>query len=131
LDNHKKEGEDLRGAIPIIVCCLLTVCGQVLLKVGLMKNGGFMLTKFNLAQNVVNLLLSPIIILGIFVYVIATVIFMYLLNNYELTQFYPWTAMTYVFAFIAGVMIFKESIEVNKIIGTIVIIFGILIISRS
>lgn len=121
----------MREIAAIIGCCFLTVCGQLCLKIGLSRSGGFWLSQLSPLKNIVNWLSSPMILLGLAIYVGATVIFMYLLDRFELTYFYPWTAITYVFAFFAGVAIFRESLDVHKILGVIIIIIGVVVISRS
>ncbi len=121
----------MKGILIIFLCCFLTVCGQVCLKIGLYKNTGFWLPHQSFFKNITNWITSPIILFGVFTYLIATVMFMYLLDRYELTYFYPWTALTYIFAFLAGIIIFNEPTSMQRILGTIIIVIGVIVISRS
>ncbi len=107
------------------------MCGQVFLKYGLSKNGGFWLPQLSFLENMCQLLSTPTIIIGIFLYLAVTPAFMYLLDHFELSYFYPWTAIMYVFAFIAAVVIFKETLNPARLAGSIIIVVGVIVISRS
>jgi multidrug transporter EmrE-like cation transporter len=121
----------MKEILIIITCSFLTVCGQICLKTGLAKNGGFWLPHVSPLQNIVKWLTSPIMLAGLLIYLSATILFMYLLNHFDLTYFYPWTAITYVFAFLAGTIIFKEHASPQKILGTVIIIIGVIVISKG
>jgi drug/metabolite transporter (DMT)-like permease len=71
---------------------------------------------------------NPYLVSGVVVYGVATIFFVYLLSRYELSYFYPLTASTYIFAFLAGVYFFNEQVTISKIAGMLVIFFGIVII---
>lgn len=121
----------MREIIAIISCCFLTVCGQICLKIGLSQSGGFWQTQLSPLKNIENWLSSPMILLGLAIYVGATVIFMYLLDRFELTYFYPWTAIMYVFAFLAGILIFQEPVIIHRMIGTLIVITGVIVIASG
>ncbi len=115
----------------IILFCILNVSAQVCVKKGLLINGGFWLPQISLLENIINWMTSSIIILGIFIYIISTFIFMYLIDRLDFTYFYPWTSLTYIFAFIAGILIFKEKVSVQGVLGTTIILIGVVILSKS
>ena len=115
----------------IIGCCFFGICGQVFLKVGFLNNGGFWLSELSVLNNFSRWLINPIIIIGIFICGTTAFVSMYLLDRFELSYLYPWSGLVYVFAFIAGVLIFGEQVRYSRIIGTVVILIGIIIIAKT
>ena len=113
----------------IILLCFLTVCGQICIKLGLSANGGFWFVNIAFWQNITKWLLSPLLVIGFLIYGIATILFMYLINKLQLNYFYPLTSITYIMAFLAGHFIFQESVSFSKIIGTLIIIVGVIFIT--
>jgi len=54
-----------------------------------------------------------------------------MLSNFKLSAIIPITSLTYIFNIIAAVLIFKENINIMQATGTVVIIIGLLILSRA
>jgi drug/metabolite transporter (DMT)-like permease len=102
---------------------LLLVVGQVVWKIGLEKVGGLG------AHNALQVLFSPLILLGIAIYGVATVVWLYVLSRLPLSLAYPLQSLAYVFALLIAFFLFKEGIPVNRWIGAAVILAGITVMS--
>lgn len=107
-----------------IINVLLLVTGQALWKIGLGKVGG---VRFDTAFS---LLMSPYIIVGLFLYALATVVWFILLSKADLSTVYPMQSFAYVLGVIVGWQLFHETISVTKWIGSVVIIVGIVLVSK-
>jgi drug/metabolite transporter (DMT)-like permease len=107
----------------LLLNILLLVTGQIVWKIGLDKAGGFHL------QNAVHVLLSPLILLGIFIYGVATVIWLYVLSRLPISVAYPLQSFAYALALLVAFLVFKETIPLNRWIGAAVILTGITILS--
>ena len=103
--------------------------GQVLAKYALQISGGLWKENLGIASNLAQWVLNPYLVIGCILYGIAAIFFVYLLDRYELSYFYPLTASTYIFAFLAGIYLFQEQVTLTKVVGIIVICLGIIIIS--
>ncbi|WP_154663549.1 EamA family transporter [Neobacillus dielmonensis] len=106
-----------------IVCLVL---GQTAWKYGLENvqlHGGVI-------QKFFQIVFSPLILLGFGLYIIATVIWMYLLSKLPLSFLYPLQSLAYVLALFISLFIFKEQIPMTRWIGTGVIMFGVYLIVR-
>jgi drug/metabolite transporter (DMT)-like permease len=68
------------------------------------------------------------LIIGISLYLISTVAYIYLLGTYELSILYPLTSLTYIWVMILSKIYLNEKINNTKIISIILIIMGIIII---
>jgi drug/metabolite transporter (DMT)-like permease len=110
---------------------LLITLGQVLWKIAIDKNGGLINCNYTIAQNILNIFGSPYMLLGLLIYALATLFWMYLLGKYEYSYIYPMFSLTYVFSFVFAIFLFDENINLQKWLGVIVIIIGIFIISKS
>ncbi|MCM2535975.1 EamA family transporter [Neobacillus pocheonensis] len=106
-----------------IICLVL---GQTSWKVGLGKihlHGNFLEKLFQIA-------FSPLILLGFVLYIIATVIWMYLLSKLPLSFLYPLQSVAYVLALFVAYFLFKEQIPITRWIGTGVILLGVFLVVK-
>lgn len=110
----------------LFINIIMLVSGQVLWKIGVSK------MQFQLSlKGVIEAVLNPYILCGGIIYVLATIIWLYLLSKAEISKIYPLQSLCYVFGAIAGVIIFKECFTLNKIFGLILILSGaVLIVSK-
>jgi drug/metabolite transporter (DMT)-like permease len=113
----------------VTLCSLMVTGGQVLLKYALQTSDGLWKENLGVISNLIQWVLNPYLVVGFIVYGLATVLFVYLIGRYELSYFYPLTASTYIFTFLAGVYLFHEQITLSKVAGAIVIFIGVVIIS--
>jgi len=103
---------------------ILLVLGQTVWKIGTEK---IAITGIN---SVINLILSPWIILGGLFYVVATAIWIFLLSKLPLSLIYPLQSIVYVFALIIAMVVFKEVIPITRWIGVIVILIGVFLVTK-
>ena len=112
--------------LPTTVACALNAFANVLWKLQFQKQP----LSFKL-DTLVSLMINPYILFGISFYVLSMLIFFYLLSNYALSMIIPLTAMTYLFNMLLAFIVFKESFDMYKIIGIIIIVCGIIVLSKS
>ncbi|GLC87881.1 EamA family transporter [Lysinibacillus piscis] len=103
---------------------LLLVAGQTLWKIGAEK------IEITGVKSIINAILSPWIIGGGILYVIATVIWLYLLSKLPLSLIYPLQSVAYIIALLIAVIIFKEVIPITRWVGVGVILFGVYLITK-
>jgi len=114
-----------------VLTTVLIALAQVLWKIGLDKIGGFYLPESSIFENIVRVAFSVYIISGILLYVIATVIFLFLLNKYPISLIVPLSSISFIFTMIAGIVIFKEQVNYINWIGAIVILIGVFLITKK
>lgn len=61
----------------------------------------------------------------------STVLWMYILKHFPLSESYPLTSLAYVFGLIAAIMIFHESAGTQKWIGVVLILLGAFFLTRK
>lgn len=99
----------------------LTIFGQVLWKLGLMKPSGYSLKLFY----------NPLILSGVMVYGMSTVLWLFILSKVPFSVAYPLNSFAYVLSVLVGFFIFKESLSIQKLIGILLIIGGVVFITKA
>ncbi len=78
-----------------------------------------------------HLLLNPWIISSILATFFAGVSWILTMSRFEISYAYPWVSLNFVLMLILGVLIFNESFNTTKLIGTLLIMAGIVVIARN
>lgn len=111
----------------------LAVYGLLLLNILLLSGGQIIWKKaINSMEGgltLLNVLTSPGVYIGGFMYVIATGIWFVILNNLKLSVAYPLQSFAYVIGIVAAWLIFSETIPVTRWAGAAVILLGVWLIS--
>lgn len=111
----------------ILISVVFAIGGQLVLKAGMNRIGSSMLG----AGFVRQLILSPMVIIGLLVYGIGVIFWLLALSNFELSYVYPFASLSYIGIIIGSVLLFKERINALRVIGIALIIAGVLITSQS
>jgi len=109
--------------ILLIINVLLLLTGQTVWKIGLDKLGGLRM------DNLVQVLYSPLILLGIVIYGIATVLWLAVLSRLPLSIAYPLQSLAFVLGLAVAFFLFHEVVPLNRWIGALIIICGIAVLS--
>jgi uncharacterized membrane protein len=111
----------------IIVGVIFAALGQVSWKLGMTQAG--QLSTLNLAS-LSAALLNPLVLPGFIMYGLSTIFWLIALSKKDLSYVYPFISLTYILVLLLSNLLLKESIGVNKVIGTLIIIIGLMIITR-
>ena len=84
--------------------------------------------KFALAFS---MFLNPYIIISLTLTLLSGVTWMIAMTKFEISYAYPFTILGLVFVTIFSVMLFGESVNIYKIGGIILIVFGVIVISKG
>lgn len=104
-----------KAIILIIICTVLTSLAQILFKFG---SDSFSFNPFLLVQNY-------FVIFGFLCYAFGALLFILALKEGDLSTLYPFFATSYIWVMILSFLIFGEIITSFKIIGILLIIFGV------
>jgi drug/metabolite transporter (DMT)-like permease len=67
---------------------------------------------------------NPFLWIGLVLGVINMLVWVFSLNQFDLSYAYPFLSVSYITVILCGKFIFKEHLDKNKIIGVLFIIFG-------
>jgi len=77
------------------------------------------------------LLINPWILSSILATFFAGVSWMLAMSRFEISYAYPWISINFVLILILGVLLFNESLSGAKLLGTFLIVAGIVLIARN
>jgi len=117
--------------IIIIFSVFVSSFAHIFLKKGMSSFGSLHEQELSLYPLVLNVALNPWVIGGISLHVVALVIWLTALSRVEISFAYPFLALGYVLVGIMAWAWLGESITIQKVMGTLIIIFGLIVISRS
>jgi multidrug transporter EmrE-like cation transporter len=115
----------------IVTSILLGAFGQLSMKKGMAELGAMSVGLSTLTGNIVKILSSPFVLLGLFLYVVSTFFWLAVLSRVELSYAYPMISVGYVVVFILSWLLLQERLPLIRIIGLALICIGVLVVSRS
>ncbi len=119
------------AVIYILISVLGGAVGQVLLKRGMGSMGPLTLSLEQMPSILLRVGTNPFVIAGLSLYVGATLFWLMALSRVDLSFAYPFASLSYVVMLAASWQLFNEDISLLRLMGTAVIVFGVLLISRS
>jgi drug/metabolite transporter (DMT)-like permease len=138
--------ELVKSIILIIISVSLGITGQICIKMGVtpsviqiewlkhLAGGNKSEPDKKVGSNIFsNLLifLRPFVILGLVFYAVSAVIWLMVLSRTELSFAYPMVAMGYIMVFLISWWLFRDSINLIRIIGLVLIFVGVILIANS
>ena len=112
--------------ILITIYLSLSAAGLILFKLG--STAVKLQLTYSIHQLSINV--GTLSLIGLVCYLMSFILYMGIITKYDLTRIYPVTAgAVYIFVFIGSIIFLHEPISINKIIGSITILFGIVMIN--
>lgn len=113
----------------------LLICFQVLLNTSaqLILKYGAKLVDFSrpISEIFVSMLSNGYVWCGGFIFVFSFILWIYLLNQFELSFLYPFNNFTLVLAALGGYFFFAEVLSFYRIFGIILISIGVFFVAKS
>ena len=119
------------GYFYIFGTIFFTVYGQIVLKWRLNNIGSLPEGFTDKVIFLFKLLFDPWIFSGFFAAFIASFFWMAAMTKFEISYAYPFMSSAFVLVFILSVILFNETVTLQKIIGLSLIVIGIIVTSRS
>ena len=105
-----------------------TVYGQIILKWRMDLYPELPENLFQKAYYLTKIIFSdPYVFSGFFSAFLASICWLAVLTKYELSYAYPFMIMSFVLIFLSSVLMFNETISINKVIGLSFIVMGVFI----
>ncbi len=112
------------------VSIVLTVAGQVLFKMGMTGVSFEGMTPFAIGQTVFLRLFHHWILLGILSFALGTIAWLMVLTRMDISVAYPLGSLGYVLTFAVGIIALHEPFSVERLIGVLLIMSGVIFILR-
>ena len=111
-----------KGAFFILITVSFTICGQILMKKGMLQNGTITFKDFTR---------NYLLLIGGSCYIAGFISWLNVLKILPLSIAYPSSSIAYVGVILASAIFLSEPITLFKIIGISLICLGVFFISRS
>lgn len=121
-----------KSLILILIAISIAVCGQLTLKKTMSEVGVIEVsTQVNYIDKAKTVLKQPLLYVGGCLYVLGMVVWLVVLSRVDLSFAYPMLSVSYVLIMVISAYMFHEPITLNRVIGTFLIIGGVIFITRS
>jgi multidrug transporter EmrE-like cation transporter len=77
------------------------------------------------------MLMSPLVLLGLALYGIGTVLWLFALRQLDLSLAYPFVAMSFVMVAASGMVFLGEPVQPTRLFGLGLIVLGLLVMARG
>lgn len=108
---------------------LLAVTGQLMMKKGMMMIGAFSLSQLH--TKIIPMFLNPFVFFGFACFGLSSIFWLVVLSRFEISLVYPIVSLAYILVALASMVFFKESVTLMRWLGILVIVAGVVLISRS
>jgi multidrug transporter EmrE-like cation transporter len=115
----------------VLTGVLLNACAQLLLKAGTNAVGHFEFTLASAWRVAPKLMFEPHILGGLTCYAISVVVWIGALSRTEVSIAYPMLSIGYIVNAVAAWYLFSEALTPTRIAGIVVIIGGVILITRG
>lgn len=115
--------------LAVIAVCIGSV-GQIILKVGTNNYPGSISSDFYSSFfSFLKIVFFPQIFIGLSCYAISALLWIIVLSNLEVSKAYPILGLSYIFVLLLSFFFLGESLTLTKILGSFLILFGVMLIS--
>jgi multidrug transporter EmrE-like cation transporter len=116
----------------VLISALLTACGNLMLRNGLVRAGGLSTGNDGVVGLMFRLAKQWTFVLGFVGYAIAALIWFRILSIAEVSSSYPiQVGLTFAVVTVGAVLLFRESISLVKLAGIAVILAGIVLVAAG
>ncbi|OQX83235.1 MAG: hypothetical protein B6D63_06550 [Candidatus Latescibacteria bacterium 4484_7] len=120
----------LKNLFLIVLTVIINTTGQFVIKTGVNKIGRISFTN-EFVPTIYRALTNWVIISGFGIYFISAILWITILSRTQLSWAFPILSLSYVITVLISPIFLNESFSVQRLIGTLVIVFGVYLISRT
>jgi drug/metabolite transporter (DMT)-like permease len=122
--------KSLNTHIILFIGIILAGLSQIIVRWQMSKVSDFPEPIFQRLLFFITLLFKPWILVAAVVTVFSAICWMITLMKFELSYAYPWTSLLYLYMLVAGYFLFGDVITAKKILGSLVIVLGVVLVAR-
>jgi len=107
------------------------VTGQLLLKTTVLRLDGVDFMKGPFAATFVKLITSPLFLFAMFIYATSMILYLMAISTIDISMGFPMVSLNYAIILVCSKMFFKENVTPLRWMGVLLIITGVVLVSRS
>jgi len=121
----------MSGHLFIAITVILNATSQLLLKYGVEQTTASLdsvKTTFSVGLTVFT---NPFVLLGLFTMTISMATHLVALSKFDVGYVFPFLSFAYIIVAVAGVMLFKEEINIYRVAGIAIITIGVIVLAQG
>lgn len=115
----------------ILLTVTLSACAQLALKLGVATPRMATAFQGSIPDALVAASMSPLIWLGLFIYGVSVAMWLWVLSKVDLSVAYPFVGVSFLVTMAFGALILNEVVTPVRLIGTLLITAGCVLVARS
>jgi multidrug transporter EmrE-like cation transporter len=119
------------GILFVVATIIFTVYGQLVIKWQMNQVGPLPYSAHDKICFLLSMFLRPWILTGFAAAFLASLAWMAAMTKFKLSEAYPFTSLAFVLVMLLSYAFFGEELTLNKVIGTSLVIAGLLVIVRT
>ncbi|MCK4410412.1 MAG: EamA family transporter [Candidatus Eisenbacteria sp.] len=119
----------MKGIPLILLAVALGATGQIIMKRGMQIYGE--VSAASVWGQLIPILKTPQVAIGFICYAVSAVLWIAVVSNVDLSLAYPMVSAAYVIVFVASWLFLGEQISALRLVGLLIIVAGVVVISRS
>jgi multidrug transporter EmrE-like cation transporter len=123
----------LRLFLLIFTSVAMSACAQLLLKIGATRASAVseQVANASTAGNLTQMLLSPFVWMGLLLYGIGTLVWLFVLAKVPLSVAYPFVGAGFILTALLGVFVLQETMTPTRGLGILLIVAGCTLVART
>lgn len=115
----------------LFIGIILNALASLFIKAGMNKIGEFSFSLGSLSHIAFKVAISPFFLLGLACYVVSLLIWVLVLSRLEVSMAYPMVSIGYVINAVLAYVWLGEDLSLVRVLGIVVICFGVVLITRN
>ena len=115
----------------ILLTVSFSAIGQLVLKIGVSTESVTKAMQGNVTDIAVAMVFSPLIWVGLFIYGVCIIAWLWVLTKVELSVAYPFIGISFVITMLFSYYLLGENVNITRIFGTLLIAMGCILVART
>ena len=116
----------------VITCVTIGALAQLAMKIGMSGPVVQATLASGVGANIVwTIMRSPLVIGGLFAYVIGAGLWLLVLSKADLSLVFPFTGLGFILTMLFGWLFLNENVGFDRMMGTLIIAFGAYLVAKS
>ncbi|MCW5881660.1 MAG: EamA family transporter [Anaerolineae bacterium] len=117
--------------VALLIAISFSVCGEMLLKVGMNQVGNLDLTGMHAIPTLIRAFTTPAVLIGFILIFGGSLFWLSVLSKAHLSWAYPMLSMSYILVVFLSAWLLNEPVTAWRIAGVLTIIAGVFMVYRS
>jgi drug/metabolite transporter (DMT)-like permease len=113
----------------IVTSVFMSACAQILLKLGVVTRPEAQ--DVGLLSRTIGMLLNPWVLGGLGLYSLGAIVWLFVLSRVDVTYAYPFMGLGFIATMALGVTVLGEQVNTGRLLGTLIVVIGIVCVARS